>query len=121
MSDPSDDVVVEPVKKHRLRDLAGRLYQGDAGLDIVGKRKIFYGLAAGILLVGILTILVRPFHVGIVSWGTGVPTVEGSADGDGSRLSSGEIDGSGASVGALGQPVCSGSKMQSAVRASRRS
>jgi preprotein translocase subunit SecF len=59
------DVVVEPFKQHRIRDIAGRLYRGEAGVDVVGKRKIFYAIAAGILLVGILTILVRPFNVGI--------------------------------------------------------
>jgi preprotein translocase subunit SecF len=51
--------------QHRIRDLANRLYRGEAGLDVVGKRKIFYGVAAGILLIGIITILVRPFNIGI--------------------------------------------------------
>ena len=49
----------------RLRDLASRLYQGDAGIDVVGKRKIWYSVAAAILLIGIATIFVRPFNFGI--------------------------------------------------------
>ena len=28
--------------RHGLRDLAGRLYRGEAGIDVVGKRKIWY-------------------------------------------------------------------------------
>jgi preprotein translocase subunit SecF len=54
-----------PEKHHRIRDLASRLYRGEAGIDVVGKRKIWYSIAAGILLVGIITILIRPFNVGI--------------------------------------------------------
>ncbi len=50
---------------HRLRDLASRLYQGDAGIDVVGKRKIWYTVAAVILLVGVITFIARPFNVGI--------------------------------------------------------
>jgi preprotein translocase subunit SecF len=48
-----------------LKDLASRLYQGDAGIDVVGKRKIFYTVAAVILLAAIVTVLVRPFNLGI--------------------------------------------------------
>ena len=46
--DTSASAVEEPTTKHRggIRDLASRLYQGDAGVDVVGKRKIFYGVAA---------------------------------------------------------------------------
>lgn len=65
MSEPQDTGVVVEQKTHRVRDIASRLYRGEAGVDVVGKRKIFYGIAAGILLVGIITILVRPFNVGI--------------------------------------------------------
>jgi preprotein translocase subunit SecF len=59
------DEAEAPVKHHKLRDLASRLYQGDAGIDIVGRRKIWYGVAAAILLIGIVTVIVRPFNVGI--------------------------------------------------------
>jgi preprotein translocase subunit SecF len=65
----TESQTVEPAvdhqKHHRVRDLASRLYRGEAGIDVVGKRRIWYGIAAGILLVGIITILVRPFNVGI--------------------------------------------------------
>jgi preprotein translocase subunit SecF len=62
--DPMPD---QPVEKHRagIKDLASRLYQGDAGVDVVGKRKIFYGVAVAIVLIAIVTILVRPFNLGI--------------------------------------------------------
>jgi preprotein translocase subunit SecF len=59
------DEAEAPVKHHKLRDLASRLYQGDAGIDIVGRRKIWYGIAAAVLLIGIVTAIVRPPNVGI--------------------------------------------------------
>src|SRR5512146_1658957 len=65
MSEQTESTTVDPSGSHRIRDIAGRLYRGEAGVDVVGKRKIFYGIAAGILLIGILTILVRPFNIGI--------------------------------------------------------
>ncbi|HEY7223851.1 MAG TPA: protein translocase subunit SecF [Micromonosporaceae bacterium] len=49
----------------RLRDLASRLYHGEAGIDVVGKRRYFYGVAAAILLIGLVTVFVRPFNIGI--------------------------------------------------------
>jgi preprotein translocase subunit SecF len=52
-------------KQSGIKDLASRLYQGDAGVDVVGKRKIFYGIFAGIVLIFIVTLLVRPFNLGI--------------------------------------------------------
>lgn len=61
-----------------LKDLASRLYRGEAGVDVVGRRKIFYGVAAGILLVAILTALVRPFNVGIEFRGGNAFTVPAS-------------------------------------------
>jgi preprotein translocase subunit SecF len=57
--------VTEPAKHHRIRDLASRLYSGDAGIDVVGKRKIWYSVAGGILLVAIVTFLLQPFNIGI--------------------------------------------------------
>jgi preprotein translocase subunit SecF len=67
--------------RHGIRDLAGRLYRGEAGVDVVGKRKIFYAVAGLILLVGIVTFLVRPFNLGIEFKGGNsfyVPAVAGS-------------------------------------------
>jgi preprotein translocase subunit SecF len=63
---------------HRIRDLAGRLYRGEAGLDVVGKRKIFYGVALGIVLVFLLTIFIRPFNIGIEFRGGNAFTVPAS-------------------------------------------
>ncbi len=57
--------VAEPGKQHRIRDLASRLYRGEAGIDVVGKRKIWYGVAGGIVLVAIITFLLQPFNLGI--------------------------------------------------------
>lgn len=65
-------------QQHRIRDLASRLYRGEAGIDVVGKRKIWYGIAAGILLIAIVTILVRPFNVGIEFKGGNAFTVPAS-------------------------------------------
>jgi preprotein translocase subunit SecF len=76
----------QPAVKHLgggIKDLASRLYQGEAGLDVVGKRKIFYGVAVAIVLVAIVTILVRPFNLGIEFKGGNsftVPASVGSMD-----------------------------------------
>src|SRR4051812_40563756 len=79
-TDVQTSPVVEPGSQHRIRDLASRLYRGDAGVDVVGKRKIFYAIAAGILLVGLITILVRPFNVGIEFKGGNSFTLPASVD-----------------------------------------
>jgi preprotein translocase subunit SecF len=57
--------MTETQQPRGIRDIASRLYRGEAGIDIVGKRKIWYAVAALILLIGIVTIFVRPFNVGI--------------------------------------------------------
>lgn len=64
MSARSTTSPVQPAR-HGLRDIAGRLYRGEVGLDVVGKRKIWYTVAGVILLVAIVSILVRPFNLGI--------------------------------------------------------
>ena len=86
--------------KHRagIKDLASRLYQGDAGLDVVGKRKIFYGVAAAIILIALVTILVRPFNLGIEFKGGNSFTVPASV---------GTLDSVRASVEASGAQVAS--------------
>jgi preprotein translocase subunit SecF len=66
----SEDVVTpadgkDTHQKHAIRDLASRLYQGEAGIDVVGKRKIFYGVAAAIVLIFAITLWLRPFNLGI--------------------------------------------------------
>ena len=54
-----------PAKSHGLRDLASRLYSGEAGIDVIGRRKIWYTVAAVILLASVVTMFVRPFNWGI--------------------------------------------------------
>jgi preprotein translocase subunit SecF len=81
--------VVEPVDqpdvsqrsggRSGIKDLASRLYQGSAGVDVVGKRKIFYGVAVAIVLIAIVTILVRPFNLGIEFKGGNSFTVPATA------------------------------------------
>ena len=64
----SDDVVTPAgttEKRHAIRDLASRLYQGEAGIDVVGKRKIFYGVAIAIVAIFLVTISVHRFNLGI--------------------------------------------------------
>jgi preprotein translocase subunit SecF len=45
--------------------LAHRLYRGDAGLNIVGRRKIFYGVSLLILVIALISIFTRGFTLGI--------------------------------------------------------
>jgi len=45
--------------KHSIRDLAARLYNGEAGVDVVGKRKYYYGVFALIVLTAIITLAFR--------------------------------------------------------------
>ncbi len=59
---PVDEV---PERHGGWKDLASRLYRGDAGIDIIGKRKYAYLVAGFILVLAIVMILVRPFNLGI--------------------------------------------------------
>jgi preprotein translocase subunit SecF len=67
MTEKTTSAVVDGQEDHhsKVKDLASRLYRGEAGIDVVGKRKYFYGVAAAILLIAIITALVRPFNLGI--------------------------------------------------------
>jgi preprotein translocase subunit SecF len=62
-----------------LKDLAGKLYSGDAGVDVVGKSKIFFAVAAAIVIISALAIFVRPFNFGIEFRGGNSFTVPGTA------------------------------------------
>ncbi len=89
--------------QHRgIKDLASRLYRGDAGIDVVGKRKIWYAVAAGILLIGIITILVRPFNLGIEFKGGNAFTLPASV---------GTLDEARAAVAESGAEVASAQKI----------
>jgi preprotein translocase subunit SecF len=45
--------------------LANRLYRGEAGLDIVGKRRIWFGVAGLLVLVAVLGFVLNGFKLGI--------------------------------------------------------
>ncbi|WP_200210013.1 protein translocase subunit SecF [Micromonospora coerulea] len=45
--------------------LASRLYRGEADLNIVGRRKLWFGVAAALVLVAVLSFAVRGFSLGI--------------------------------------------------------
>jgi len=55
----------------RLGDLGGRLYRGEASFDIVGRRKVWYGVSAALILLAIGGILVRGLNLGIEFRGGG--------------------------------------------------
>src|SRR5215207_8876350 len=45
--------------------LANRLYRGEAGLDIIGKRRIWFGVAGLLVVVAILGFVLNGFKLGI--------------------------------------------------------
>ncbi|MDH6461283.1 preprotein translocase subunit SecF [Micromonospora sp. A200] len=45
--------------------LASRLYRGEAGLDIVGRRKLWFAVAGVLVLIAVLSFAVRGFSLGI--------------------------------------------------------
>src|SRR3712207_3443191 len=45
--------------------LANRLYRGEAGLDIVGRRKMWFTIAAAAVLISIGSFVLNGFHLGI--------------------------------------------------------
>jgi preprotein translocase subunit SecF len=45
--------------------LATRLYRGEAGLNIVGRRKLWFSVAAALILVAIASFVIRGFTLGI--------------------------------------------------------
>jgi preprotein translocase subunit SecF len=63
-----------------LKDIAGRLYRGEAGLDVVGKRKPIYIVAGAIVAVAIMTFIWRPFNLGIEFEGGNEFSVPASVD-----------------------------------------
>jgi preprotein translocase subunit SecF len=63
-----------------LRDIASRLYRGEAGIDVVGKRKPIYIVAGVIVAIAIITFIWRPFNLGIEFEGGNEFTVPGQVD-----------------------------------------
>ncbi|MEU1364126.1 protein translocase subunit SecF, partial [Micromonospora zamorensis] len=45
--------------------LASRLYNGEAGLNVVGKRKVWFGVAGVLILIALLSFGLRGFSLGI--------------------------------------------------------
>ncbi|MFD0821867.1 protein translocase subunit SecF, partial [Micromonospora zhanjiangensis] len=49
----------------RREGLAARLYRGEAGLNIVGRRRMWFTVAGVLVLIAILGMSIRGFHLGI--------------------------------------------------------
>src|SRR5690349_6988533 len=45
--------------------LANRLYRGEAGLNLIGKRKLWFGVAGALILVALLSFGINRFSLGI--------------------------------------------------------
>jgi len=45
--------------------LANRLYRGEAGLNIIGKRKVWFGVVGAVLLIALVSFFARGFTAGI--------------------------------------------------------
>ncbi|MFG1953286.1 protein translocase subunit SecF [Micromonospora sp. NPDC048830] len=45
--------------------LASRLYRGEAGLDVVGRRKLWFSVAGALILIAVLSFALRGFSLGI--------------------------------------------------------
>jgi preprotein translocase subunit SecF len=87
---------------HGFKDLASRLYRGEAGLDIVGKRKYAYAFAGIVLLVAIASILLRPPNLGIEFKGGETFTLPASV---------GTLDDARTAIANQGAAVASGQKV----------
>ena len=63
--------------------LATRLYQGEANLNIVGRRKLWFTIAAALVIISIGSMLINRFHLGIeFSGGTSFTIPVATAEGD---------------------------------------
>ncbi|AGL19573.1 protein translocase subunit SecF [Actinoplanes sp. N902-109] len=63
--------------------LADRLYRGEANINIVGRRKLWFTIAAALVVIALGSFLIRSFHLGIeFSGGTqfSLPASVGSTD-----------------------------------------
>jgi preprotein translocase subunit SecF len=87
----------------RVRDMASRLYRGEAGIDVVGKRKYFYGVALAIVLIAGIAFFVRPFNLSIDFKGGETFTIPASV---------GTLDEVRSAVGAQGAQVQTGQRIR---------
>ncbi|MCF6745683.1 protein translocase subunit SecF [Blastococcus sp. KM273128] len=64
--DPAgDDVTPAPAPQGGRAGLAHRLYNGEAGLDVVGRSRLIYKITAVVVLLCLVTIVFRGFNFGI--------------------------------------------------------
>ncbi len=63
----------------RMGDLGQRLYRGDVSYDFVGRRKRWYLISAGILVVAVAALLIRGLHLGVDFEGGNVATFPSKA------------------------------------------
>jgi preprotein translocase subunit SecF len=54
-----------PPRRQRQGSLAHRLYNGEAGLDVVGRSRLIYKITAVVLLICVVSFVVRGFNFGI--------------------------------------------------------
>jgi preprotein translocase subunit SecF len=55
----------QPTARPHRSGLATRLYRGEAGINVVGRRKVWFGVAGAVLLLAILSFTFRGFTLGI--------------------------------------------------------
>ncbi|MDG4788302.1 protein translocase subunit SecF [Micromonospora sp. WMMD1102] len=63
--------------------LASRLYRGEAGLEIIPRRKLWFSICGGLILLTVLSFVIQGFHLGIEFRGGNefqVPTSVGSME-----------------------------------------
>ena len=48
-----------------MSGIATRLYRGEAGINVVGRRKLWFAIAGGLLLIAVLSMFLRGFTLGI--------------------------------------------------------
>lgn len=70
--------------------LAARLYAGEANINIIGRRKLWFLIAAALVVVSIASISIQRFHLGIEFAG-GTSFSVPAATSDGRTLSQGEV------------------------------
>src|SRR3954467_8508211 len=59
--------------------LATRLYRGEAGINIIGKRKVWFGVVGAVLLIALVSFFARGFTAGIEFKGGTSITVSATA------------------------------------------
>ena len=55
----------QQVQKRRKSGLATRLYRGEAGINVVGRRRVWFTVAGAVVLIAIISFAVRGFTLGI--------------------------------------------------------